>query len=118
MKNIFIVSGAALKEARKAKKGLTQQDLAGSLGIERTTYTNWEGKESIEIDKKQMESLKKLLDVSEDMLLHVPHVTAAPQYILDHPFIKAMAEQSRYIMGRVQELEIENKRLRGDKDNK
>jgi transcriptional regulator with XRE-family HTH domain len=75
VKNIFIISGTALKQARRAKEGLTQQNVADSLGIERTTYTNWEGKKKLEITAKQMETIKKVLGVAEHVLTNVSHET-------------------------------------------
>lgn len=113
MENIFHISGKALKNARKAIDGLTQEILAGIIGIDRTTYNQWEKKESIEITKDQMEKLIKRLNVTLDVLTYVPRGTLDGKDILDHPVIKSLVDQSNYIMGRVRELEDENRRLRG-----
>ena len=116
MENIFIISGKALKDARTAQKGVYQSTVADAIGIQRTTYTNWEAKESIEIDRDTMRKLEKVLKVSADVLTQVPHETKKPD-ILEHPVIKSLVEQSHYIMKRVIELEEENKSLRANQKN-
>lgn len=109
------IYGPALAECR-VKAGLTQEELASELGITRVTLTGWESKTAVIITEKQAERLETLLKITRDVLTKVPHETNEP-YILDHPLIKAMVDQSKYIMERVRDLEDENKRLRGDKDN-
>jgi transcriptional regulator with XRE-family HTH domain len=114
MENIFNISGKALKDARKAIPGLKQIHIAKKIGISRVTYTNWEGKEFIEIDKNTAKKLEEALGVSIDVLTKVNHDNQQFD-ILDHPIIKSLVSQSEYIMNRVRELEEENKALRGKK---
>jgi transcriptional regulator with XRE-family HTH domain len=111
MKNIFYVSGEALRNARKAQKGLTQKDVADEIGISRETYTGWEAKASIEVDKETLEKLINVLKSTEDVITNVPRDTLEGD-ILDHPVIKSLVSQSKYILKRVEDLERENKDLR------
>lgn len=94
-----------------AVKGLTQSDVADHIGIQRTTYTNWESKDTIEVDKNTYKKLLQILKIDDNVLTNVPHETKKPD-ILDHPVIKSLVAQSDYIMGRVKELEEENKFLK------
>jgi hypothetical protein len=53
--------------------------------------------------------------VSADELTKYVQEETRGSDILDHPVIKSLVSQSEYIMKRVNELEEENRRLRGDK---
>ena len=61
-----------LRELRK-EKGLTQQELAGKVGISRVGYGYWE-KGKREPNFKKLILLAKYLDVSTDYLLGVPNI--------------------------------------------
>lgn len=109
----IIISGEALAKYRQ-KAGLTQKELAegeGGLGITRVTLAGWEKQISIEIDEKQANSIKTLLGVDVDVLTNVPR-GAYEQDILDHPVIKSLVDQSKYILKRVSDLERENEDLK------
>lgn len=113
MENIFTIYGAALKQARKGVKGMTQAKLAAAIGIDRTTYNQWEAKTSIEIDRNLMELLVKELNITLDVLTNVARGTLEEgQDILDHPVIKSLVDQSKYILKRVEDLEKENDNLK------
>jgi len=113
MKNISI-SGKLLAIYRE-KAGLSQEDLAKTLGVARTTVTIWERKEPIKISEKQEKVINKALNVTTD-LLSVSAPTEQPKAdIMDHPVIKSLVAQSEYLMKRIAELEDENKKLRSRK---
>jgi hypothetical protein len=57
----------------------------------------------------------RALNVSADELTKYVQEETRGSDILDHPVIKSLVSQSEYIMKRVNELEEENRRLRGDK---
>jgi len=64
--------GSRLYEARK-DKGLSQQQVADSLGIPVKTYANWE-RRSVGIKPEHLVCLAKTLSVSLDWLFNVPSV--------------------------------------------
>lgn len=112
MENILTIYGKSLKNARMAVKGVTQSHVADHIGIQRTTYTNWESKDTVEVDKATYKKLIQILKIDDNVLTNVPHETKKPD-ILEHPVIKSLVAQSDYILKRVAELEAENRRLRG-----
>lgn len=116
MKNIFHVSGPALKAARKALKGVTQKMVAEAIGISRETYTNWEAKESIEVDAETLNSLKKTLKVQDDVITIVPHGTKKNEGDLaDHPLVKSYVEQINLQKKLIEMLEKDLADCRGKK---
>lgn len=110
MKKI-IINGIRLGEARERKK-LTQEEFAEKMAITRQTVVTWEGKEELKITDEQLKSIEKLLDITlKDLTKDVTRGTSE-QDILDHPVIKSLVDQSKYIMGRVRKLEEENEDLK------
>ena len=112
----YLLSGKALAKARE-KAGLTQEDLADAVDLDRVTITGWELKESFKVKEPKMAILRKLLDISNDNVLTYSPDTGG-QDILNNPVLRSLVAQSEYIMERVRALEEENKRLRGGKENK
>jgi transcriptional regulator with XRE-family HTH domain len=113
VKNILLISGKALKNARKAITGLTQANVAEAIGIKRETYTNWEAREFIETDRKTVEILKTLLKVSEDVITYVPHETNRKSDTADDPLVKSFVEQIQLQKDMIELLKAEIKRLGG-----
>lgn len=110
MKNIFI-PGKNLAIYRK-NVNLTQAEIASALGVTRVTVTGWEKQVEVELTENQAKKLETLLKTSIDVLTKVPHETSSNPDVLDHPVIKSLVEQSRYILDRVAKLEKENEDLR------
>lgn len=76
MENIFIIYGDNLRNARNGLKPKpTQEEMADALGMNRSTYTNWEGRGAFEISRDEMDVLIKMLHVTSDALTNVPHGT-------------------------------------------
>lgn len=95
----------------REKAALTQEDIAMALGNNRVTINGWEKKEKTKLTEKQVTVLTKLFKVTTNELTQIPEDIKKPD-ILEHPVIKSLVAQSDYIMGRVKELEEENKFLK------
>lgn len=107
------VSGEALAYFRN-KAGLTQEQLAEKIGTTRVTVNGWEMRSEVSFkDEDKKKALLGALKVNEKDLTMYLHDEKKGSDILDHPVIKSLVAQSEYIMGRVRELEEENRRLRG-----
>ena len=73
--------GQRIKEVRE-KKGLTQKELAESLGCAQTTVAGWEGKEQRLPSKHFLIKLTKALNITLDYLLNleIPQTPIIPCY--------------------------------------
>lgn len=112
----FIIYGKALAFYRE-KAALKQEEIANLLEKNRVTINGWEQKEKIKVTEDQMNVLTNALKVTTDELTRPPAQETKKPDILDHPVIKSLVAQSDYIMGRVRELEEENRLLRAKQKN-
>jgi transcriptional regulator with XRE-family HTH domain len=106
---VYIISGPKLAERREGR-GLTQDELADLLTVSRQSIVTWEGKGSHKLSSDRMDILIKELNITPEDL--TPDLTHEETDILDHPVIKSLVSQSKYILKRVEDLERENKDLR------
>ncbi|MBR4031080.1 MAG: LexA family transcriptional regulator [Clostridia bacterium] len=66
-----------LKELRK-EKGITQQELAKILGVERSTISKYEGKDNVMPSHEVLFAIAAYFGVSADYLLDLPKPAALP----------------------------------------
>ena len=66
----------------RLEKGLLQKDVAGVLGVDRTTYAKYES-EASEPNRDTLIRLAKYFGVSTDYLLEVTDVRGTPPTVID-----------------------------------